>query len=280
MWVLDFGLGDFAHVGMAGIFWLNRQDYGYFGHEIYLLPGQMIPEHCHLATDKGPAKMESWQPRHGMIYTFGEGQPTPELFAQDPGQPARAGQVAALQAAGDRRGRRPESPRGLAFHGGRPGRGPGDRIRHLPRHGRPAVLEPQGQSLRAAGRTRARRPSVGSRRSRRPRRTGRKHWRSGAAPAPRPPGRRARPAPATCRPAGQPGGGARQGAERGQQTGQGRPADAAEGQDQVAGGGAPVPLDRQRADAKHRHENHAHQPIMAAIEIVGQDEGHRKEQGR
>jgi D-lyxose ketol-isomerase len=82
VWVLDFALGDFAHVGMAGIFWLNRQDYGYFGHEIYLLPGQMIPEHRHMATDKGPAKMESWQPRHGMIYTFGEGPATPELLVK------------------------------------------------------------------------------------------------------------------------------------------------------------------------------------------------------
>ena len=84
MWILEFGLGDFVNVGMAGIFWLNRQDYGYFGHEIYLLPGQMLPEHCHLATDKGPAKMESWQPRRGMIYTFGEGEPTPELFEKIP----------------------------------------------------------------------------------------------------------------------------------------------------------------------------------------------------
>jgi len=83
-WVLDFQLGDFANVGMAGIFWLNRQDFCYFGHEIYLLPGQMIPEHQHLATDKGPAKMESWQPRHGMIYTFGEGEATPELLVKIP----------------------------------------------------------------------------------------------------------------------------------------------------------------------------------------------------
>ncbi len=84
IWALDFGLGDFANVGMAGIFWLNRQDYCYFGHEIYLLPGQMIPEHQHLATDKGPAKMESWQPRRGMIYTFGEGEPTPALLMKIP----------------------------------------------------------------------------------------------------------------------------------------------------------------------------------------------------
>ncbi len=84
MWILDFQLGDFARVGMAGIFWLNRQDFGYFGHEIYLLPGQMIAEHQHLATDKGPPKMESWQPRRGMIYTFGEGEATPEFLDKIP----------------------------------------------------------------------------------------------------------------------------------------------------------------------------------------------------
>jgi hypothetical protein len=84
MWILDFGLEDFANVGMAGIFWLNRQDYNYFGHEIYLLPGQMIPEHCHLETPKGAPKMESWQPRRGMIYTFGEGDPTPDLIDKIP----------------------------------------------------------------------------------------------------------------------------------------------------------------------------------------------------
>jgi hypothetical protein len=69
---------------MAGIFWLNRQDYGYFGHEIYLLPGQMIPEHSHVATPKGPAKMESWQPRRGKIFTFGEGEATPEFLDKIP----------------------------------------------------------------------------------------------------------------------------------------------------------------------------------------------------
>ncbi len=84
MWILEFGLGDFAGVGMAGIFWLNREDYNYFGHEIYLLPGQMIPEHCHEATAMGDAKMESWQPRRGMIYTFGEGDPTPEYLERIP----------------------------------------------------------------------------------------------------------------------------------------------------------------------------------------------------
>jgi D-lyxose ketol-isomerase len=78
MWATDFGLGDFVNVGMGGIFWVNFQETGYFAHEIYLLPGQMIVEHAHEATTKGKAKMESWHVRHGSIYTLGEeGNPLP-----------------------------------------------------------------------------------------------------------------------------------------------------------------------------------------------------------
>lgn len=78
MWATDFGLGDFVHVGMAGIFWVNFQETGYFAHEIFLLPGQMIVEHAHEATAKGKAKMESWHVRYGNIYTLGEeGGPIP-----------------------------------------------------------------------------------------------------------------------------------------------------------------------------------------------------------
>jgi D-lyxose ketol-isomerase len=78
MWATDFGLGDFVNVGMAGIFWINSQEAGYFAHEIYLLPGQMIVEHAHVATPKGKAKMESWQVRYGNICTIGEeGDPIP-----------------------------------------------------------------------------------------------------------------------------------------------------------------------------------------------------------
>ncbi len=78
MFASDFGLGDFVNAGMGGIFWVNFQDFGYFAHEIYLLPGQMIVEHGHETTAKGKAKMESWHVRHGGIYTFGEeGGPIP-----------------------------------------------------------------------------------------------------------------------------------------------------------------------------------------------------------
>lgn len=78
-WTSDFAQNDFTNVGMAGIFWINNTESGYFGHEIYLLPGQMIVEHGHNKVPEGQAKMESWQVRHGMIYTFGEGEPTQNL---------------------------------------------------------------------------------------------------------------------------------------------------------------------------------------------------------
>ena len=76
MFITDFGLGDFANVGMAGVFWHNSKEFAYFAHEIYLLPGQMIAEHKHIKTDN-PAKMETWHVRGGSIFNFGEGATTP-----------------------------------------------------------------------------------------------------------------------------------------------------------------------------------------------------------
>jgi len=77
MFISDFGLGDFANVGMAGVFWHNSKEFAYFAHEIFLLPGQMIVEHKHIKTDN-PAKMETWHVRGGSIFNFGEGETTPE----------------------------------------------------------------------------------------------------------------------------------------------------------------------------------------------------------
>jgi len=76
-WTLDFGLGRFIEAGMAGIFWVNNREHNYFGHEIYLLPGQAIPEHKHVKTDV-PCKMEGWHPRYGEITIFGEVGPVVE----------------------------------------------------------------------------------------------------------------------------------------------------------------------------------------------------------
>ena len=76
MWVQDFGMGDFVHAGMAGVFWFNDKENNYFGHDIYLLPGQQIPEHKHVKTKDAVAKMEAWHVRHGEIHCFGEGPET------------------------------------------------------------------------------------------------------------------------------------------------------------------------------------------------------------
>ena len=87
MFITDFGLGDFVNVGMAGVFWINDPEGGYFGHEIFLLPGQMIAEHRHMKTEF-PPKMESWHVRHGVAYNFGEegmDESGPELPASQDG---------------------------------------------------------------------------------------------------------------------------------------------------------------------------------------------------
>jgi D-lyxose ketol-isomerase len=76
MFISDFSLGDFENVGMAGLFWVNDPEHKYFGHEIYLLPGQMIVEHKHVTTEF-PPKFESWQMRHGWAYNFSVGEPSP-----------------------------------------------------------------------------------------------------------------------------------------------------------------------------------------------------------
>jgi D-lyxose ketol-isomerase len=73
-WALDFNLGSFSTVGMAGIFWINNLKGNYFGHEIFLLPGQMIPEHRHMKTELAGPKMEGWHVRYGSICTFCEGE--------------------------------------------------------------------------------------------------------------------------------------------------------------------------------------------------------------
>lgn len=76
LWITDFNQGDFENVGMAGIFWVNDSVHNYFAHEIYLLPGQMIVEHRHVAT-KFPAKFESWMVQKGWCYNFAIGEATP-----------------------------------------------------------------------------------------------------------------------------------------------------------------------------------------------------------
>jgi D-lyxose ketol-isomerase len=80
----DFNLGEFLQVGLGGVMWINDKEHGFFAHEIYLLPGQMIAEHKHIKTEDVAAKMEVWHVRHGTIFCFGEGPETSPLPVQVP----------------------------------------------------------------------------------------------------------------------------------------------------------------------------------------------------
>ena len=90
-WVCDFVQGDILALGMGGIFWINEkgvyktsgagkytgpfkdQKFGYLLHDIYLLPGQTLPEHHHMGGPEGYApKMESWQVKYGEAYFYGQ----------------------------------------------------------------------------------------------------------------------------------------------------------------------------------------------------------------
>lgn len=99
-WALDFGKGDFVKYGMGGVIWVDEIKEEYFGHDIFLLPFQSIPEHSHVSQkvdasvrqdrwtgqtfDKTlPAKMESWLVRNGWVYAFSEvGEPNLDQFPE------------------------------------------------------------------------------------------------------------------------------------------------------------------------------------------------------
>lgn len=91
VWTADFLSSDFAKIGMGGIFWINEsgvygetggkdydgkyvgQKFGYLGHDIYLLPGQAIPEHHHIEGVQGYGpKMEAWRIINGTVTFYGE----------------------------------------------------------------------------------------------------------------------------------------------------------------------------------------------------------------
>ncbi|OVE81706.1 hypothetical protein BVY04_02625 [bacterium M21] len=90
-WICDFLQRDMEKLGMGGVLWINEageygksgakeysgkakgQKFGYLGHEIYLLPGQMLPEHRHIGGAGGfSPKMEAWHIRHGSVEFFGQ----------------------------------------------------------------------------------------------------------------------------------------------------------------------------------------------------------------
>ena len=75
LWVSDYGLGQFTRLGLAARSWVNNEKDYYMLMDIYLLPGQMLPEHWHEKPDKLPQKMEGWLVRYGLSHIVGEGEP-------------------------------------------------------------------------------------------------------------------------------------------------------------------------------------------------------------
>ena len=80
LWVSDYGRGQFAKLGLGARMWMNNAKDRYMLMDLFLMPGQMLPEHWHLegteGDDKGnPAKLEGWLVRYGKSYIVGIGEP-------------------------------------------------------------------------------------------------------------------------------------------------------------------------------------------------------------
>ena len=74
LWVTDYGTGQFSKLGLGAVIWVNNEEHRYMLMDIYLLPGQMLPEHWHEKSAKNPAKLEGWLIRHGLSHVVGEGE--------------------------------------------------------------------------------------------------------------------------------------------------------------------------------------------------------------
>jgi D-lyxose ketol-isomerase len=84
LWVSDYGTGQFSKIGLAAYLFENHYDEGgsYMMLDLFLLPGQMLPEHWHLEGDHGITKNEGWLVRWGKAYIVGAGENNLSSFPQ------------------------------------------------------------------------------------------------------------------------------------------------------------------------------------------------------
>ena len=75
LWASDYGTGQFTKLGLAARMWVNNEKDRYMLMDLFILPGQMLPEHWHLKGETNPAKLEGWLVRYGMSHIVGEGEP-------------------------------------------------------------------------------------------------------------------------------------------------------------------------------------------------------------
>lgn len=77
LWVSDYGLGQYTKLGLAAYMFQNKndgKDDTYMLMDLFLVPGQMLPEHWHLEGDNSIVKNEGWLVRWGKSYIVGEGK--------------------------------------------------------------------------------------------------------------------------------------------------------------------------------------------------------------
>jgi D-lyxose ketol-isomerase len=81
LWISDYGCNQFTKVGLAAYSFVNNVEDRYMMMDIFLLPGQMLPEHWHVPSEGNPAKLEGWLVRWGVSHIVGIGEPnlTPEV---------------------------------------------------------------------------------------------------------------------------------------------------------------------------------------------------------
>ena len=84
LWVSDYATGQFATCGLAACIFENHYDEGgsYMLLDLFLMPGQMLPEHWHLEGDHGITKNEGWLIRWGKSYVVGIGEDNLSAFPQ------------------------------------------------------------------------------------------------------------------------------------------------------------------------------------------------------
>ncbi|MEE9602684.1 MAG: hypothetical protein V3V75_05220 [Thermoguttaceae bacterium] len=75
LWVSDYGTGQFTKLGLAACLFINNEEDRYMLMDLFLLPGQMLPEHWHLDGETNPAKREGWLVRWGLSHIVGIGEP-------------------------------------------------------------------------------------------------------------------------------------------------------------------------------------------------------------
>ena len=75
LWVSDYGRGEYTKVGLAAFIFINNVEDRYMLMDIFLLPGQMLPEHWHEKPDANLQKLEGWLVRYGLSHIVGEGEP-------------------------------------------------------------------------------------------------------------------------------------------------------------------------------------------------------------